>query len=78
MRETKIREVIGYIKEQIGYDLSKYAQPSKKRKYFNLEFDSKIDYFDNVLIKKLERLASPTGVIKDIQPNGYSRLAVFI
>lgn len=80
MKLERIQEAINFIKEQTGYDLSKYVDNNNNsRKYFNIslyENNKALPEFMRQLETTLDRIKGNT--IKDVQPNGYVTLAVFV
>jgi len=71
--------VLSYIKDQIGLDLElcdKFTEIKtfNGKPYFNVLLNDRV--FESNQMTALERLASKSNVISEIQPNGVNRVAI--
>jgi hypothetical protein len=76
MRKEKTKKALDIIFNVAGLRLDKYLLEDKKRKYFTLEFPDqntmkRAEYHLDRALVNLRR----HGI--NVQPNGYSRLAIF-
>lgn len=75
-----IEEIQAYIKKQIGLDLEPcdYFTGLKRHKgetYYNFQIIERYSESHEVLM--LERLASNSGIVYRVEPNGTNRVAIY-
>jgi len=76
------KTVLNHIKYHTGLDLSicensPKLQRRKGKCWFNIETDEYLN-FRSPIILKLQRMANESHIVKGIEKNGVSRIAIFL